>query len=131
MGMSCRWPEMERHLPSTAAGQIQARKPLASPAALAPGPLPPGRPAAAHEGPAVNAPRVAESSGAIKVATADGSTQLEIPGLGNVRAAAVDHHRPTLWLYAGQNLYAYGFDGGQQLVVPLALPNPATAALAV
>src|ERR1700688_410030 len=91
-----------------------------------------GQTLAAQENPAaVNALWVAESSGVIKVATADGSLALEIPGLTNVRAVAVDHHRPTLWLYAGQNLYAYGYDGTQQLAVPLSLPNPANAALAV
>jgi RHS repeat-associated protein len=86
----------------------------------------------AQESPAaVNALWVAESSGVIKVAAADGTLLLEVPGLANVRAAAVDHHRPTLWLYAGQNVYAYGYDGTQKLVVPLVLPNPANAALAV
>jgi RHS repeat-associated protein len=94
--------------------------------------LAPGPGLVAQENPAaVNALWVAESSGVIKVATADGSLVLEIPGFTNVRAVAVDHHRPTLWLYAGQNLYAYGYDGTQQLAVPLALPNPANAALAV
>jgi RHS repeat-associated protein len=92
----------------------------------------PGQALMAQENPAaVDALWVAESSGVIKVATADGSLALEVPGLTNVRAVAVDHHRPTLWLYAGQNLYAYGYDGTQQLAVPLALPNPANAALAV
>jgi len=79
----------------------------------------------------VNALWVAESSGVLKIATADGSLRLEIPGLANVRAVAVDHHRPTIWLYAGQNLYAYGYDGSQELVVPLSLPDPSRASLAV
>jgi RHS repeat-associated protein len=79
----------------------------------------------------INALWVAESSGGLKIATADGSLRLEIPGLANVRAVAVDHHRPTIWLYGGQNLYAYGYDGSQELVVPLSLPDPASATLAV
>jgi len=88
--------------------------------------------AAAQQDPAtVNAVWVAESQGLIKVATADGRLLLEIAGLTNVRAVAVDHHRPTIWLYAGQNLYAYGYDGTQQVVVPVALPNPSSVALAV
>jgi RHS repeat-associated protein len=91
-----------------------------------------GQTLVAQENPAaVNALWVAESSGVIKVATADGSLALEVPGLTNVRAVAVDHHRPTVWLWAGQNLYAYGDDGTQELTVPLALPNPANASLAV
>src|SRR5437660_1003766 len=91
-----------------------------------------GKTLVAQENPAaVIALWVAESSGVIKVATADGSLALEVAGLTNVRAVAVDHHRPTLWLYAGRNLYAYGYDGTQQLAVPLALPNPANASLAV
>lgn len=91
-----------------------------------------GQTLVAQENPAaVNAVWVAESAGVLKVATADGSLLLEVPGLTSVRAVAVDHHRPTLWLYAGQNVYAYGYDGTQKLVVPVALPNPSNAALAV
>src|SRR6202166_1957866 len=130
MGGSCTlcW----RSRSKVAALAVIYRRFLSAGAVVALALLAPGQTLVAQENPAaVNALWVAESSGVIKVATADGSLALEIPGLTNVRAVAVDHHRPTVWLYAGQNLYSYGDDGTQQLAVPLALPNSASASLAV
>lgn len=120
-----------RREPFVSAGR-RKRSRLIAPAGAIAFALLAGAQTAAQQDPAtVNALWVAESSGVLKVATADGSLRLEIPGLANVRAIAVDHHRPMIWLYAGQNLYAYGYDGSQELVVPLSLPNPSSASLAV
>src|SRR5579872_6820423 len=128
MGTSSTWLWRSRSGCAALAGSYRHFLWAAVPLAL----LATGPSLVAQESPAaVNALWVAESSGVIKVAAADGTLLLEVPGLANVRAAAVDHHRPTLWLYAGQNVYAYGYDGTQKLVVPLVLPNPANAALAV
>ncbi len=130
MGRSC--PLSWRSCSNSAALAGSYRRVLSAGAVVSLALLAPGQTLVAQENPAaVNALWVAESAGVLEVATADGSLLLEVPGLTNVRAAAVDHHRPTLWLYAGHNVYAYGYDGAQKLVVPLALPNPSNAALAV
>src|ERR1700688_1025334 len=130
MGRSCTlcW----RSRSKVAALAVIYRRFLSAGAVVALALLAPGQTLVAQENPAaVNALWVAESSGVIKVATADVILALEVLVLSNVRAVAVDHHRPTLWMYAGQNLYSYGYDGTQQLAVALALPNPASDSLAV
>ncbi|HEX7181284.1 MAG TPA: RHS repeat-associated core domain-containing protein [Thermoanaerobaculia bacterium] len=78
-----------------------------------------------------NALWVAESAGALKIATADGSRLLEIRDVGDVRAVALDPLRATVWLWAGGTLEAYGFDGARRLGVPAALPETVHADLAV
>jgi RHS repeat-associated protein len=93
-------------------------------------PLAPGQPGEPSQ-PNANAVWIAESAGILKVATAGGSLLLQVPGLADVRAVAVDHQRFTLWAYAAQTLHAYGFDGAHQLAVPLPLPTPADCSLAV
>lgn len=79
----------------------------------------------------VNALWVAESAGALKISTADGRMLLEIADAPDARAVAVDPWRSTVWLYSGQTLLAYGFDGTRRLAVPVALPASSRADLAV
>ncbi|MEW8000840.1 MAG: RHS repeat-associated core domain-containing protein [Candidatus Thiodiazotropha endolucinida] len=59
----------------------------------------------------VNALWVAESTGVIKVATADGSVLLEIEDDGDPRAVSVDQANAKIWVYGNDTLRAYGFDG--------------------
>ncbi|MES9828583.1 MAG: hypothetical protein ABW201_09995 [Candidatus Thiodiazotropha sp.] len=59
----------------------------------------------------VNALWVAESTGVIKVATADGSILLEIEDDGDPRAVSVDQANSKIWVYGNDTLRAYGFDG--------------------
>lgn len=79
----------------------------------------------------MNALWVAESAGALKISTADGQMLLEIADAPDARAVAVDPWRSTVWLYSGQTLLAYGFDGTRRLAVPVALPASSRADLAV
>ncbi|HEY0514274.1 MAG TPA: Ig-like domain-containing protein, partial [Thermoanaerobaculia bacterium] len=80
---------------------------------------------------------VAESAGALKISTADGSLLFEIRDIGSVRAVAVDHVRATVWLYAERTLAAYSFAGHRTLsipvpgVLPVPLPLTPNANLAV
>ncbi|MES9895786.1 MAG: Ig-like domain-containing protein, partial [Candidatus Thiodiazotropha endolucinida] len=59
----------------------------------------------------LNALWVAESTGVIKVATADGSVLLEIEDDGDPRAISVDQANAKIWVYGNDTLRAYGFDG--------------------
>lgn len=59
----------------------------------------------------INALWVAESTGVIKVATADGSVLLEIEDDGDPRAVSVDRANAKIWVYGNDTLRAYGFDG--------------------
>ncbi|MES9969174.1 MAG: Ig-like domain-containing protein, partial [Candidatus Thiodiazotropha sp.] len=54
---------------------------------------------------------MAESTGVIKVATADGSVLLEIEDDGDPRAVSVDQSNARIWVYGNDTLRAYGFDG--------------------
>jgi RHS repeat-associated protein len=59
----------------------------------------------------VNALWVAEATGVIKVATADGSILLEIEDDGDPQAVSVDQANAQIWVYGNDTLRAYGFDG--------------------
>ncbi|MBT3053448.1 MAG: hypothetical protein KME69_01095 [Candidatus Thiodiazotropha sp. (ex Codakia orbicularis)] len=64
-----------------------------------------------HANDQLNALWVAESTGVIKVATADGSVLLEIEDDGDPRAVSVDQANAKIWVYGNDILRAYGFDG--------------------
>ncbi|MBT3010992.1 MAG: hypothetical protein KME41_04630 [Candidatus Thiodiazotropha sp. (ex Lucina pensylvanica)] len=64
-----------------------------------------------HANDQLNALWVAESTGVIKVATADGSVLLEIEDDGDPRAVSVDQANAKIWVYGNDTLRAYGFDG--------------------
>ncbi|MBT3022617.1 MAG: hypothetical protein KUF77_01450 [Candidatus Thiodiazotropha sp. (ex Lucina aurantia)] len=64
-----------------------------------------------HANDQLNALWVAESTGVIKVATADGSVLLEIEDDGDPRAVSVDQANAKIWMYGNDTLRAYGFDG--------------------
>ncbi|MBT3037525.1 MAG: hypothetical protein KME37_01170 [Candidatus Thiodiazotropha sp. (ex Codakia orbicularis)] len=64
-----------------------------------------------HAADQINALWVAESTGVIKVATADGSVLLEIEDDGDPRAVSVDQANAKIWVYGNDILRAYGFDG--------------------
>ncbi|MCU7815791.1 MAG: hypothetical protein KZQ81_11425 [Candidatus Thiodiazotropha sp. (ex Rostrolucina anterorostrata)] len=68
-------------------------------------------PSLVHANDQMNALWIAESSGVIKVATADGTVLLEIEGAGDTQAVAVDQQRALLWVFGGDMLRAYGFNG--------------------
>ncbi|MCU7850125.1 MAG: hypothetical protein KZQ89_19475 [Candidatus Thiodiazotropha sp. (ex Lucinoma kastoroae)] len=68
-------------------------------------------PSLVHANDQMNALWIAESSGVIKVATADGTVLLEIEGAGDTQAVAVDQQRALLWVFGGDTLRAYGVDG--------------------
>ncbi|MCU7907003.1 MAG: hypothetical protein KZQ76_14420 [Candidatus Thiodiazotropha sp. (ex Epidulcina cf. delphinae)] len=59
----------------------------------------------------INALWVAASAGVIQVATADGSVRLTIEDAGDPQAVAVDRQRARLWVFGGNTLRSYGFDG--------------------
>lgn len=90
-----------------------------------------GVPSGADLPAAVNALWVAESAGALKISTADGQILLEIADAPGARAVAVDPWRSAVWLYSGQSLLAYGFDGARRLTAPVDLPASSRADLAV
>ncbi|MEW8657323.1 MAG: RHS repeat-associated core domain-containing protein [Candidatus Thiodiazotropha endolucinida] len=64
-----------------------------------------------HANDQLNALWVAESTGVIKVATADGSVLLEIEDDGDPRAVSVDQANAQIWVYGNDTLRAYDFDG--------------------
>jgi hypothetical protein len=72
-----------------------------------------------QELPQGNALWVAESGGALKLATTDGHLILEIGNASSARAIAVDHRRNSTWFYAGRTLYSYSSSGTKQLSMPL------------
>ena len=55
----------------------------------------------------------------VKIASADGTVVLTIPGVQDVRAVAVDARRGVLWAYGANTLQAYSFSGTFGLSVSL------------
>jgi RHS repeat-associated protein len=74
---------------------------------------------------------VGVSEGALKLLAADGSLLLEVSGLKQVQAVAIDDQRTTLWVAAGNTLLSYGFDGTAELAIPLPHGGGGRALLAV
>jgi hypothetical protein len=74
---------------------------------------------------------VAEAEGTVKISTADGILLAEITEVTDVRAAAVDLRRSTVWLVAAGDLHAFGFDGQPALTIPVGVPGSIHAELAI
>ncbi len=62
---------------------------------------------------------VAKADGIIKIATADGSTLLQITDVKNLRAVTLDEQRGLLWAYIQNTLWAYRFNGKLAFTIPL------------
>jgi len=65
----------------------------------------------------VSALWIAETEGALKVATSDGATLFEIPAAGNSNAIGVDEHRGLAWVHGNGLLHAYDFSGTEILSI--------------
>lgn len=74
---------------------------------------------------------VAETEGAILLASSDGSIQVEISGFGNVRAASVDVRRETVWLLGDGELAAFDLSGALRFSVDMSAPGSVHADMAV
>lgn len=74
---------------------------------------------------------VAETEGAILLASSDGSIRVEITGFSNVRAASVDVRRETVWLLGDGELAAFDLSGAFRFSVPVEAPESVHADVAV
>jgi RHS repeat-associated protein len=90
-----------------------------------------GAVAEAVDRPSANSVWVAESGGAIRLSSSDGSIEVEISGLADVRAAGLDLRRETVWLLAGGELGAYDLSGAFRFSLPVAVPSSVHADLVV
>lgn len=81
--------------------------------------------------PHVGAVWVAYQSGALKIASANGSPLLALAGVKETRAVALDPVRSTLWVWAGKSLQAFGFAGEQHLALTAAAQAKEGAVLSV
>ena len=69
-----------------------------------------------------NALWVAETSGALKISTSDGSVLFQIDNIGNVHAVALDDRKGLLWLFnQRKELMAYDFSGELKVDATIAL----------
>ena len=71
----------------------------------------------------VNALWVAESSGVLKAATADGSVLFEITSVGDTNAIAVDQQRGRVWAHSGGTLRQFDFSGQELITIDVALAS--------
>ena len=68
-----------------------------------------------------------EASGLLKVATADGAVLLEVSGLGDVDAVAVDDVALRVWALTGHTLHRFDFSGAEDLTTAVPPAPPAGA----
>jgi len=73
---------------------------------------------------AANALWVGQASGLLKISTADGTVLLEIPGLGEVSAVAVDDVALRVWALTGRTLHRFDFTGDEDLTTIVPPPGP-------